>query len=44
MSDAVMANFYTSLEVLLKGMGGIFIVLFIIFLLIKGLIKVFPEK
>ena len=44
MDSTVMANFQRSLEVLVSGMGGIFIVLIIIFLLIKGLVKVFPEK
>lgn len=44
MSEAVMANFSASLGVMLKGMGGIFIVLFLIFLLIKALIILFPEK
>jgi hypothetical protein len=44
MSGAVMENFYASLGVMAKGMGGIFIVLFLIFLLIKGLIILFPEK
>lgn len=44
MNGTVMANFYDSLRVLLEGMGGIFVVLILIFFLIKGLIKVFPEK
>lgn len=44
MNSAVIANFQESLKVLIYGMGGIFIVLTVIFLLIKGLIKVFPEK
>lgn len=42
-SDALM-NFKQSLGVLVYGMGGIFIVLTIIFITIKVLIKVFPEK
>lgn len=44
MDSSVMANFSESLKVLVYGMGGIFTVLILIFLLIKGLIKVFPEK
>jgi Na+-transporting methylmalonyl-CoA/oxaloacetate decarboxylase gamma subunit len=44
MNSTILANFETSLKVLLSGMGGIFVVLIIIFLLIKALIKVFPEK
>lgn len=44
MDSSVIANFQESLRVLVSGMGGIFIVLTVIFLLIKGLIKVFPEK
>jgi len=44
MNSAALANFYESLRVLLSGMGGIFVVLFIIYLTIKGLIMLFPEK
>lgn len=44
MDPIVIANFEESLRVLVYGMGGIFTVLIMIFLLIKGLIKVFPEK
>ena len=44
MDSLVIANFKESLGVLVSGMGGIFIVLFIIYLLIKVLVKVFPEK
>lgn len=44
MDAGVIANFEESLKVLVYGMGGIFTVLIMIFLLIKGLIKVFPEK
>lgn len=39
-----MNNFTKALIVMLKGMGGIFVVLFAIFLCIKFLIRVFPEK
>jgi Na+-transporting methylmalonyl-CoA/oxaloacetate decarboxylase gamma subunit len=44
MDAQIMANFQESLKVLVSGMGGIFVVLGLIFLLIKGLIKAFPEK
>lgn len=44
MNSAALANFKESLSVLLSGMGGIFAVLLIIFLAIKALIKLFPEK
>ncbi len=36
--------FVASLEVMAKGMGGIFVVLLAIYLSIKFLIRVFPEK
>lgn len=39
-----LTTFRESLSVMVSGMGGIFVVLSIIFLLIKALIKVFPEK
>lgn len=44
MNVTVLANFQESLRVLVYGMSGIFIVLMIIFLAIKALIKLFPEK
>jgi Na+-transporting methylmalonyl-CoA/oxaloacetate decarboxylase gamma subunit len=44
MDAAVLTNFNESLKVLAYGMGGIFTVLILIFVLIKGLIKIFPEK
>lgn len=37
-------NFYESLVIMLKGMGGIFVVIIIFFLLIKGLEKLFPAE
>jgi hypothetical protein len=37
-------NFYLSLEVLGLGMAGIFFVLFLIYIMIKGLLKFFPPK
>lgn len=44
MNGTVLANFQESLRVLVYGMCGIFVVLTIIFLAIKGLIKLFPDK
>ncbi|WP_274601632.1 OadG-related small transporter subunit [Clostridium rhizosphaerae] len=44
MDSLAIATFNESLKVLVFGMGGIFVVLIMIYLLIKGLIKVFPEK
>jgi Na+-transporting methylmalonyl-CoA/oxaloacetate decarboxylase gamma subunit len=44
MNSTAIANFNEALKVLLSGMGGIFVVLLIIFLAIKALIKLFPEK
>lgn len=37
-------NFYDALRITLSGMLGIFFVLIMIYLLIRVLIKVFPEK
>lgn len=37
-------DFYLSLEVLGLGMLGIFFVLSVIYLMIKGLLKFFPPK
>lgn len=44
MSDIVKANFQESIKVLFYGMSGIFIVLIIIFVMIKILAKLFKEK
>jgi hypothetical protein len=44
MSSTVMANFQASLGILVAGMGGIFVVLIAIYLLIKLLIFAFPEQ
>lgn len=44
MDSTALMTFKESLGVLVTGMGGIFAVLLIIFLLIKTLIKVFPDK
>lgn len=43
MNSVIMANFQTSLGVLVAGMGGIFVVLIAIYLMIKLLIFAFPE-
>ncbi|EYE88049.1 hypothetical protein Q428_09945 [Fervidicella metallireducens AeB] len=39
-----LTNFYESLEIMLKGMGGIFIVILIFFVLIKVLERLFPVE
>jgi len=44
MSSVVQENFGQAVQVLFSGMGGIFAVLILIFIVIKVLIKVFPEK
>jgi hypothetical protein len=44
MNSTAMANFQTSLGVLVSGMSGIFVVLIAIYLLIKLLIFAFPEQ
>jgi hypothetical protein len=40
----VYETFMAALVVMAKGMGGIFVVMLAIFLCIKFLIRVFPEK
>lgn len=44
MDSVALSNFKESITVLLSGMGGIFIVLILIFIVIKILIKLFPKK
>lgn len=44
MSANAYETFLAALVVMGKGMGGIFVVLFAIYLSIKFLIRVFPEK
>lgn len=44
MNNAALINFKESLNVLVNGMIGIFTVIIVIFIMIKLLIKVFPEK
>jgi Na+-transporting methylmalonyl-CoA/oxaloacetate decarboxylase gamma subunit len=44
MDSTALMTFKESLNVMVSGMGGIFVVMLIIFLLIKILLKVFPEK
>jgi hypothetical protein len=42
--SANMENFYKALKLMGFGMSGIFIVLILIFISIKVLLKVFPDK
>lgn len=44
MNSIALGNFKESLGVLVSGMGGIFTVLILIFVVIKVLIKLFPVK
>jgi Na+-transporting methylmalonyl-CoA/oxaloacetate decarboxylase gamma subunit len=44
MNYEIINNFIKALVVMVKGMTGIFVVLFAIYLCIKFLIRVFPEK
>lgn len=44
MNSVVQENFVQAVQVLFSGMGGIFAVLLLIFVVIKVLIKLFPEK
>lgn len=44
LSVAINPDFITSLEIMAFGMTGIFIVLSMLFLSVKVLIKLFPEK
>jgi len=44
MNSVVQENFGQAVSVLFSGMGGIFAVLILIFIVIKVLIKLFPEK
>lgn len=44
LDSVAVANFKESINVLISGMGGIFTVLILIFIVIKVLIKLFPEK
>ncbi|WP_179632100.1 OadG-related small transporter subunit [Clostridium peptidivorans] len=44
MNNTALINFKESLNVLINGMIGIFTVIIVIFIIIKLLIKVFPEK
>ncbi|WP_122647214.1 MULTISPECIES: OadG-related small transporter subunit [Enterococcus] len=37
-----MADIWTALELMLFGMGGVFLVLFILYLVSQALLKVFP--
>ena len=44
MSAETIDNIYKALYLMVQGMGGIFIVLGAIYIAIKLLIKIFPEK
>lgn len=44
MNNSALINFKESLNVLINGMIGIFTVIIVIFIIIKLLMKVFPEK
>ena len=44
MNSVVLENFDQAVKVLFSGMGGIFTVLIMIYIVIKVLIKLFPEK
>ena len=44
LNSVAVGNFKESLHVLVSGMGGIFTVLLLIYVVIKVLIKLFPEK
>jgi hypothetical protein len=36
--------FWQTIDVMLKGMAGIFLFMFIFFLIVKGLDKIFPKE
>lgn len=44
MNNMALGNFNESIRILLSGMGGIFVVLIIIYFVIKILVKLFPGK
>lgn len=44
MNNIIASNFRESINILFSGMGGIFAVMIVIFIMIKVLIKLFPEK
>jgi Na+-transporting methylmalonyl-CoA/oxaloacetate decarboxylase gamma subunit len=44
MNPVALANFKESITILLSGMGGIFTVLILIYIVIRVLTKLFPEK
>lgn len=37
-------NFWDSISIMLKGMGGIFVFMFVFFLIIQLIDKMFPKK
>jgi Na+-transporting methylmalonyl-CoA/oxaloacetate decarboxylase gamma subunit len=44
MNPVALENFGQTIKILLSGMGGIFTVLILIYIVIKVLVKLFPEK
>jgi len=44
MNPIALENFGKSIRILLSGMGGIFTVLILIYIVIRVLTKLFPEK
>ncbi|MEB2297648.1 MAG: OadG-related small transporter subunit [Ignavibacteria bacterium] len=43
-SPEILSNFWTSIEVMIKGMGGIFVFMFVFFMIIQLIDKLFPKK
>jgi len=43
-SQDILNNFWNSISIMVKGMGGIFIFMFVFFLLIQLIDKFFPKK
>ena len=40
----ILSNFWDSISIMVKGMGGIFVFMFVFFLIIQLIDKVFPKK
>ncbi len=43
-SPEILNNFWSSISIMVKGMGGIFIFMFVFYLLIQLIDKFFPKK
>ena len=43
-SPEILNNFWSSISIMVKGMGGIFIFMFVFFLIIQLIDKFFPKK